>query len=87
MLTLALRYAPARASTFDLETVIQAALNSPYLAALGLLVLLALILAPIALRLAGLTGDQVVRLLQATMQFILEVIKDFRNSNSNPPQQ
>jgi len=61
----------------------QQILENPLLAALGALVLLAVILAPAALRVAGLTGGQIIELLKATMQFIVEVVRSFRSENKS----
>ena len=57
-------------------------ITNPIFAVLGLLVLLGLLLAPLALKLAGLTGAQIIEVLQATMQFIVEIIREFRRQNS-----
>lgn len=56
--------------------------NSPLLAALGLVTLLALVVAPIVLRMAGLTGAQIVQLLSATMNFLIELVRQFRQENN-----
>lgn len=57
-------------------------LTNPIFAALGLLVLLGVLLAPLALRLAGLTGKQILELFKATMVFIVEIIHEFRAQNA-----
>ena len=59
----------------------QQLLTNPIFAALGLLVLLGVLLAPVALRLAGLSGTQIIELLRATMEFIVEVVREFRIQN------
>lgn len=59
--------------------------SSPLLALLGLLVVVALLAAPLALRAAGLTGGQVVELLKATMAFVVEAVRAFRASNADKP--
>jgi len=57
-------------------------LTNPIFAVFGLLVLLGVLLAPVALKLAGLTGSQIIELLSATMQFIVEIIHEFRSQNN-----
>lgn len=64
--------------------ILNAISASPLLAVVGLLVVLAIILAPAALSIAGLTGTQIIELLKSTMAFIVEVIKEFRSSNKSP---
>lgn len=56
-------------------------LTNPIFAALGLLVLLGVLLAPLALKLAGLSGAQIIEVLKATMQFIVDIIREFRADN------
>lgn len=58
--------------------------SSPLLAIVGLVAILAIVLAPIALRVAGLTGSQIIELLRSTMSFIVQVIHEFRASNKEP---
>jgi hypothetical protein len=57
--------------------------NTPALALLGGVVVMATLLAPAALALAGLTGAQIIDLLKSTMQFVIELIKAFRDENKN----
>lgn len=66
-----------------MPNILQAIAASPLLAIVGLVVLLAIILAPIALSIAGLTGAQIIELLKSTMAFIIQVIHEFRASNSD----
>lgn len=68
-------------------TDVQKLLDNPLLAAAGLVVLLLILLLPLALRLAGLTGAQILELLRATMAFIIEAIKTFRSTNNGEPPQ
>lgn len=68
-----------------MEHLIDTLANSPLLALVGLLVVIAILIAPIMLRLAGLTGGQVLELFRATMSFILSAIHEFRASNEKPP--
>lgn len=51
---------------------------SPWLALVGLVLVLMIIFAPAALALAGLTGAQIVALLRDTMKFVLATIKECR---------
>lgn len=44
---------------------------------------LALIAIPIALRVAGLSGDQIVSVLTMTLQFVTNLISSFRQQNKN----
>lgn len=48
---------------------------------IGILFVAGILIAPIALRIAGLTSSQIVALLTATMQFVLAAIKEFRETN------
>lgn len=59
--------------------------SSPALALLGLALLVALVFAPAALRLAGLSGLQIVELLRSTMTFVVELVRQFRAQNKEPP--
>lgn len=67
-----------------MTSVIQAIGASPVLAVIGLVVVLAVVLAPVALGIAGLTGAQIVELLKSTMVFVVEVIREIRSSNKAP---
>lgn len=49
----------------------------------GLAVLLVL-LVPLALKLAGLTGQQIVDVLTLTMQFFVNLVREFRAENRKP---
>lgn len=51
------------------------------IAALALLALV-IVLVPLALRLAGLTGQQIVDVLQLTLQFFLNLVAQMRNQNA-----
>ena len=46
-----------------------------------IVVLVVTIFLPIALRVAGLTGQQIVDLLTLTMQFFVNLIREFRSQN------
>lgn len=63
------------------EDEMEKLLSNPALSVLGLLLLIGVLLAPLALRVAGLSGAQVVELLRSTMGFILEVVREFRSQN------
>lgn len=56
--------------------------NSAALALLGAGVLLVVLIAPVALRLAGLSGAQIVETLKLTLQFAVDAIKVFRHTDS-----
>jgi len=60
--------------------------TSPLLALIGLTCVLAFVFTPAVLSLAGLTGVQIIELLRATMEFVLQVIREFRHTNSQPKQ-
>lgn len=51
---------------------------SPVLAILGFALLVALIVLPLALALAGLTGSQILTLFKASFDFVLQLIRDLR---------
>ena len=59
----------------------QQLLANPFLAALGALVLLGVLLAPLALKLAGLSSEQIIEVLKATMQFVIDTIRELRSQN------
>jgi len=65
--------------------VINALAASPVLAIIGLVVVLSIVFAPGVLSLAGLTGAQIIDLLKSTMRFIVQLIHEFRTSNTNKP--
>ena len=48
-----------------------------------IVVVVGLLLVPIILRLAGLTGQQIVDTLTLTMQFAINIIREFRAQNKN----
>jgi len=61
--------------------VIIAISSIPGLALLGFAVLCALVFAPLVLSVAGLTGAQILALLTRTMQFLVDLVKEFRAEN------
>lgn len=65
-----------------MANILKAVTDSPVLAIIGLVVVLAVLLAPFALSVAGLTGKQIIELFNATMTFIVNVIKEIRSSNN-----
>lgn len=58
-------------------------LKSPLLAAIGGLVVLAVIGVPLALRLAGLSGEQIVTVIRETLGTAKDIIRALRNINNN----
>ena len=66
-----------------MENILSIIANSPVLAFLGALVILALVLIPIILRLAGLTGEQIVQVLIAMQENARATIREFRQQNIN----
>jgi len=68
-----------------LRTILDACAQSPALALFGASVLVALLLAPLMLRIAGLSGAQIIELLRATMTFIITAIRELRSTNNPPP--
>jgi len=65
--------------TIDLSKLSETAL----LGAFGIMALLVL-LVPIALKLAGLSGEQIVDLLTSTMRFFINMLQAFRAQNKEP---
>lgn len=57
--------------------------KQPGLAALGALVLVFFVLAPLVLRLAGLTGTQIVTVIKLTFQFFVNLAAGLRDENKN----
>lgn len=66
--------------------VLNAIANSPLLAVIGLIVVLALVFTPAALSLAGLTGSQIIELLTETMRFVISLVKELRGRGDEPKQ-
>ena len=66
-----------------MENILSIIANSPVLAFLGALVILALVLIPIMLRLAGLTGGQIVQVLISMHENVRATIREFRQQNIN----
>jgi hypothetical protein len=58
--------------------------KQPGLALIGALVILAFILIPLALRLAGLSPAQIVAVIRATFDFFLELVGRHRNDDELP---
>jgi len=60
-------------------------LNLPENVAITLIVVCALVvvIVPLALRLAGLTGQQIYDVLALTLQFFINLIKEFRAQNKD----
>lgn len=63
-----------------IEAILKYAPQSLILGALGLLVLLVLGV-PLALKVAGLTGQQIIDLLTLTMQFFINLAREFKEQN------
>ena len=66
-----------------MEAILQSIASSPALALLGAGVLLTIILIPLALRLAGLTGAQIVQTIQITLQAFIQLAQGFRAQNKD----
>lgn len=66
--------------------VLNAIANSPLLAVIGLIVVLALVFTPAVLSLAGLTGSQIIELLTETMRFVISLVKELRGRGDEPKQ-
>jgi len=47
-------------------------------------VVVVVLFVPIALRVAGLSGQQIVDVLAMTTRFFLELVREFRNENKQP---
>lgn len=63
-----------------LAEILKAAPQSLILGALGIVAIVVIIL-PISLRVAGLTGQQIADLLTLTMQFFVNLLQEFRSQN------
>ena len=61
--------------------------KQPFIGLFGAFVLAAILLIPLALRLAGLTGVQIVDVIKLTLQFFVNLAASFRDENKNgkPP--
>lgn len=66
-----------------IEAILKYAPQSLILGVLGLIVLLVLGL-PLALKMAGLSGQQIVDLLTLTLQFFINLAREFRSQNKPP---
>lgn len=67
---------------FDLGSALSNLPASLIVGLVGLMVLIVLGL-PVALRVAGLTGQQIADLLALTMQFFINLVHEFRSQNHN----
>jgi len=67
----------------DFTEILRNAPQSLILGVLGLMVLLLLGI-PLALKVAGLTGQQIVDVLTLTMQFFINLVGEFRTQNKQP---
>jgi len=65
--------------------VLDKLLASPVFAAIGIAVVVAIVVTPLVLRLAGLTSDQIVTVIQATWQALALIIQELRDENKKPP--
>jgi len=54
------------------------------LIAFAALLTMIVLFVPISLRLAGLTGQQIVDTINMTMQFFINLVKEFRTQNKAP---
>lgn len=61
-----------------------AGLPENVLIAFAALLALIVLLVPVALRLAGLTGQQIVDVLTLTLQFFVNIVREFRAQNKLP---
>lgn len=60
--------------------------HSPYLALLGAAGLLTVLLVPLVLKAAGLSGSQIVETIRLTLRFFSGVVSAFRDENKNGKQ-
>lgn len=67
-----------------MQTIAQALIASPFFAILGALTLATIVLIPVVLRLAGLTGVQIVEVLRFTLQFFISIVDAYRNNKPLP---
>lgn len=65
-----------------MEQIITSITDNPVLALLGAAVLLTILLMPIVLHIAGLSGAQIVETLKLTLKFFVDVVKAFRDTDS-----
>jgi len=63
------------------DVIASLAQQAPLVVVLALVLLLGLALLPIALRIAGLSGSQIVDTLALTLQFGINLIRAFRDEN------
>jgi len=68
----------------DVATIIKDIPQTVILGVIGM-VCLVVLLVPLALRLAGLTGAQIADVLKLTMQFFINLVAEFRAQNRQPP--
>ena len=60
-------------------------LQNPLILAVLIVLITGLLLVPLALRLAGLTGAQIAALLAQTMQYAISLVHEFRSQNADKP--
>ena len=61
--------------------------KQPFIGILGAVVLAAILLVPLALKLAGLSAGQIVEVIKLTLNFFASIVASFRDENNNgtPP--
>jgi len=68
-----------------MQAFLNSVAGSPALALLGGLIVVALFAAPIALKLAGLSGSQIVALLKYTAETVVALVRAYRCTDSTEP--
>lgn len=66
-----------------MDNIVQAILSSAVFPVMGLAAMLTILLIPLVLRLAGLSGKQIVDTIALTLQFFRGLVQSFRDENKN----
>lgn len=66
-----------------MNEILQSIGSSPALALLGAGVLVTIILIPVFLRLAGLSGAQIIDLISITWRMVIDLVRAFREENKS----
>lgn len=69
-----------------MEALLKTLSESPVLALLGAVVVVAIVLIPVFLRLAGLSGAQIIDVINITGRMIVDLVRAFRDENANGKQ-
>lgn len=68
-----------------MQAILSSISSSPVLAALGALLLLVIVIAPVGLKVAGLSGAQIVAVIKLTAETAVKLVRAFRCQDDLEP--